>query len=131
MSQDNPETKSYRVIDDSSMTVPDQSMTIQEIMYRASHGLPTTGAGFPLYDDEDEPALPNDYDLTDLKPVYFDENDAKRGINLNNFRQRSIIDELQRQEQQLVNEVSEKSNPSETTSGAKDLGTGSVTEQSE
>lgn len=94
VTQDNPESKKYTAIDSSSMTVPDQSMSIQEIMYRASHGLPTTGAGYGLYDDENEDAQPNDFDLTDLPSVNFDENDARKGVTLGNYRQTTIIETL-------------------------------------
>ncbi|QCQ85014.1 hypothetical protein [Blackfly microvirus SF02] len=55
-----------------SLTVPDETMTIQEILARHSHGLPTVGATrVPLYDeniDENDPEFipdPKHMDLAD------------------------------------------------------------------
>lgn len=38
-----------------SMTVPDQSMTIQEIISRYARGLPLGGQRVPVYDGEEDP----------------------------------------------------------------------------
>lgn len=37
-----------------SMTVPDQSMSLKEILDRFARGLPVTGARVPMYDEEDD-----------------------------------------------------------------------------
>lgn len=49
---------------DPSMTVPDQSMSVQEIMRRYASGLPLGGQRVPIYHGEDE-FLP-DFDKLDL-----------------------------------------------------------------
>lgn len=45
------------------MTLPDQSMTVKEIMQRHSVGLPSVGATVPVYDSELEPDFDHDTDL--------------------------------------------------------------------
>lgn len=47
-----------------SMTQPDQSMTIQEIMRRFANGMPLEGQRVPLYEGED--AIPIDIACMDL-----------------------------------------------------------------
>lgn len=40
-----------------SMTIPDQTMSLREIMRRFNAGLPIEGVKVPLYDDEDAPLV--------------------------------------------------------------------------
>jgi len=51
-----------------SQTVPDQSMTIQEILRRYGAGLPMEGEKIPLYDENiDHTTDPGEYDFIDPK----------------------------------------------------------------
>lgn len=53
-----------------SMTVPDQSMSVKEIMDRYSRGLPTAGHKVPIYEGETfMPDLKN-MDLADRQTLY-------------------------------------------------------------
>lgn len=55
-----------RMYDQHTDTVPDQSLSIREIIQRASYGQPLMGRNDGYY-DEDEPAEPiGGYDLTDI-----------------------------------------------------------------
>jgi hypothetical protein len=42
-----------------SMTIPDQTMSIREIMNRYARGLPIAGEKFPLYEGDDDENLPD------------------------------------------------------------------------
>lgn len=54
-------SKRYEMNNLPSMTVPDQSLTIREIMRRFASGLPIDGEKVPMYDEENE-----ENDLPDL-----------------------------------------------------------------
>lgn len=49
-----------------SMTVPDQSMTIEELVYRYTHGLDLGGGRVPVYDSESEIEYPSNWDALDI-----------------------------------------------------------------
>lgn len=55
-----------------SMTVPDQSMTIQEILQRYARGLPLGGQRVPMYEDDDIGAMPDIHtmDLADRQEYF-------------------------------------------------------------
>lgn len=48
-----------------SMTVPDQSMSISEIMSRYARGLPMEGVKVPIYDEENDLPDPKTMDLAE------------------------------------------------------------------
>lgn len=51
-----------------SKTIPDQSMTIKQILERHSRGLPMLGQKVPMYDDTEELTVdPRTMDLTDVQ----------------------------------------------------------------
>lgn len=54
-----------------SETVPDQTMSIREILERFAKGLPVNGAKVAYYDDEDDESLPDPrtLDLADLQAL--------------------------------------------------------------
>lgn len=56
-----------------SMAVPDQSMTVQEILKRYARGLPLGGAKVPTYEDEELEGMPDvkHMDLAE-REEYFD-----------------------------------------------------------
>lgn len=55
--------KKYEVNNQPSLTVPDQAMSIKEIMYRTAHGLPTSGQRVPMYAEDEDDDMP---DLTHM-----------------------------------------------------------------
>lgn len=82
-----------RLITDPSLTVPNQSMSVQEIMRRNAQGLPLHGARIPIYDGEDayvpdhrtldlvdlhEMAEANAQNIDDLKRKAMQEQEEKR-----------------------------------------------------
>lgn len=56
----------YEKTDKPSMTVPDQSMTIRELVYRYTHGMSLSDGRTPLYEEEDEIQYPVDWNKLDL-----------------------------------------------------------------
>lgn len=55
-----------------SKTVPDQTMSINEILQRYARGLPIEGAKVPMYDESDDPVYlpdPRTLDLTELQEL--------------------------------------------------------------
>lgn len=48
-----------------SLTVPDQSLTVSEILSRFTRGLPVSGARIPIYDVDDDMPDPRTMDLAD------------------------------------------------------------------
>lgn len=58
--------------DGTVVTVPDQSMTVQEILERHVRGLPLAVNNFPIYQDEDDDTILDDFrslDLTDQQAI--------------------------------------------------------------
>lgn len=60
------EDRRLREIDSESMTVPDQSMSIKDIISRSLAGLPTIGRSDTFYDETEDPDPVGGYDLTDV-----------------------------------------------------------------
>lgn len=58
--------RSYEKNDKPSMTVPDQSLSIRELVYRYTHGLSLGGSRVPVYEDENEIQFPANWDKMDL-----------------------------------------------------------------
>lgn len=59
----------YEINNEISKTIPDQSMTVQELYNRHARGLPLDGARFAVYEG-DEPTIPADYDRLDLSEKF-------------------------------------------------------------
>lgn len=76
--------KRYHKAKGISKTIPDQAMSVREIIERSVRGLPTTGARVPVY-------LGDDHDLPDVEKMDL--------IDIHNARQEA---------QQTVNEIQEK-----------------------
>lgn len=47
--------QSYTTITEPSLTIPGQSMTVNEMMERHTRGLPVDGTKIPMWDDEENP----------------------------------------------------------------------------
>lgn len=73
-----------------SQTVPDQAMSVREILSRFAQGLPISGASVPMYDDPDG------------------ENDDAEGMPDLSRMDLSEIEELKRQTQDRINLLSKK-----------------------
>ncbi|WGL31399.1 hypothetical protein [Dipodfec virus UOA04_Rod_1021] len=59
----------YRDIPSDSLTVPDQSMSIRDIINRTLAGLPTIGRGDVYFDEDEDPEPEGGFDLTDVDPT--------------------------------------------------------------
>lgn len=57
--------------DEPSMTIPDESMSVREIMNRYAKGLPLMGQRVPMYDSENEIDLPDltGKDLAEIQEI--------------------------------------------------------------
>lgn len=53
-----------------SMTIPDQSLTVAELVYRFTHGQPLGGQRTPLYDDDQEINYPANWEKLDISEKY-------------------------------------------------------------
>lgn len=60
-----------------SMTIPDQTMSLREILQRFAQGLPVTGAKVPVYDEEN--------DLPDIRTLDLAERDEYANQFANEF----------------------------------------------
>lgn len=66
----NEREKNYRVFTQPSQTVPDQTMSIKEILERYAKGLPIGGGLEPIYEEEDTNGInPRTLDLVDLQEI--------------------------------------------------------------
>ena len=62
--------KNYRVFTQPSQTVPDQTMTIKEILERYAKGLPIGGGLEPIYGEDDTNGInPRTLDLVDIQEI--------------------------------------------------------------
>lgn len=53
-----------------SMTIPDQSLTVAELVYRFTHGQPLGGHRTPVYDDDQEINYPANWEKLDISEKY-------------------------------------------------------------
>jgi hypothetical protein len=61
--------KSYKIFTQPSLTVPDQTMSIREILQRYSRGLPIGGRLDVYYDEEDDLPDPRTLDLAERQEI--------------------------------------------------------------
>ena len=62
--------KNYRVFTQPSQTVPDQTMSIKEILERYAKGLPIGGGLEPIYEEDDTNGInPRTLDLVDIQEI--------------------------------------------------------------
>lgn len=82
-----------------SKTVPDQAMTIAEIIQRTQKGLPITGVRVPMYNETEDGIMP-DVSRMDISEVYA----LKRAIAA---KEKEIRQRLQEEEQKRQQEETE------------------------
>lgn len=95
---DRPETIG-ETTDKPSKTVPDQSMTISEIISRTQKGLPVSGVRVPMYNETEDGVLP-DVSKMDISEIY----ELKRQIARTEKELRKKLQEQQQEEQQRQTE---------------------------
>jgi hypothetical protein len=62
--------KNYKMFTQPSQTIPDQTMSIKEIMERYAKGLPIGGGLTPIYEEEDSMGInPKILDLVDIQAM--------------------------------------------------------------
>jgi len=62
--------KNYKVFTEPSQTIPDQSLSIKEIMDRYAKGLPIGGGLTPIYEEDETSGInPRTLDLVDLQEM--------------------------------------------------------------
>lgn len=93
-----PETKG-ETSDKPSLTVPDQSMTIAEIISRTQKGLPVSGVRVPMYNETEDGILP-DVSKMDISEIY----ELKRQIAHTEKELRKKLQQQQQEEQQRQTE---------------------------
>ena len=62
--------KDYEINDLPSETQPDQSMSVQELVYRYTHGQMLSGSRTPIYEEEGDIQYPADWDKLDISEKY-------------------------------------------------------------
>ena len=84
-----------------SMTIPDQSMSVSELVYRYTHGMPLGGNRTPVYDEDLDVQFPANWDKLDIseKHDFFNE----KAEELKDLRNK-----LQERQNQLTREQKEK-----------------------
>lgn len=90
--------KNYEVNDEPSMTIPDQTMSITEILRRYASGLPISGEKVPIYHDEE--------DLPEWKTLDLSEKQELKDQIAEDIRQYQVA--LQEQERKRKKEAAEK-----------------------
>lgn len=93
-----PETKG-EISNQPSLTVPDQSMTIAEIISRTQKGLPVSGVRVPMYNETEDGILP-DVSKMDISEIY----ELKRKIAHTEKELRKKLQQQQQEEQQRQTE---------------------------
>lgn len=90
-----------------SLTVPDQSMSVAEIMRRYANGLPIGGAKVPLW-EEDEDFYPDvrTLDLAEIQDIIQSGHDAKE--QLDQVKKRLNEKAAKLQEKQREKDIAEK-----------------------
>lgn len=94
--------KTYEVNTQPSLTVPDEAMTIQEIVNRYAHGMPLPAGRVGEYFGEDS-ELPNNMDNLDLaeREEILREVAAERDKIIEDVRQRKTVAQEKRLQQQV------------------------------
>lgn len=87
------------VNNDPSKTIPDQSMSIAEIISRTQKGLPVTGVRVPMYNETEDGIMP-DLRNMDISEIY----ELKQRIAA---KERAIRKQLQEQEEKRQQEETE------------------------
>jgi len=90
---DRPKTKGD-VNTKPSKTVPDQSMTISEIISRTQKGLPITGVRVPMYNETDDGSILPDVSKMDISEIY----ELKKQISETEKQLRKKLAEQQEEE---------------------------------
>lgn len=78
-----------------SKTIPDQAMTIREIINRTEKGLPVTGARVPLYNETEDGIMP-DLRNMDISEIY----ELKKRIKETENQLRKDLQEAKEKQQQ-------------------------------
>lgn len=82
-----------------SITIPDQAMSVQKILYNYAHGLPVTGAKVPIYDlDENGDGIP----LPDLSRMDISEIHNLAESNMKRIKE--LQDEMRKGQTQAAND---------------------------
>lgn len=105
----------YEIFTDVSQTVPDQSMSMRDLLHRYAQGLPMGGSRQPFYDEENmfngvnpktldlvdiqEMKMKNDAQIKDLQAQQLEQNEAKqkKAANAAAAARQAIIDEAKKQ----------------------------------
>lgn len=99
----------HEPVDPISLTIPDQSMSVAQLVYRYTHGMPL-GGRTPVYDSEAEIQYPADWDKLDLSEKHdFFQEKAKEYEELQEqlkIRQNAILEK--QRTQQIEDEVNRK-----------------------
>ena len=102
--------KDYEVNNLPSETIPDQSMSVQELVYRYTHGQMLSGSRTPIYEEEGDIQYPANWDKLDISERYqfFDEKRKEyEELSAKLQRDKNELVEKQRQEE-IEKSVQEK-----------------------
>lgn len=103
----------YEFNDEPSMTVPDQSLTIEQILIKFAHGEPLNLGSSYYYETDDVNASFDDLDVT--RSDGFDLADASmQQASLERNKQRASEEEEERQRQAQQGAKSEKETPADS-----------------
>lgn len=78
-----------------SLTVPDQSMSVRELLERHTRGLGNTGVKVPMYDDEDELPDVRTLDLAELEELR-EQNREQMKLIRDNVQKQKVEDDEKR-----------------------------------
>ena len=93
-----------------SQTIPDQSLSVSELIYRYSHGLELGGAKTPLYDSDSEINFPADWDKLDLseKHAFMREKAEEYEALSKNYQEKQSKIAQEQREAEIERRVNEK-----------------------
>ena len=111
--------KNYKVFTQPSQTVPDQSMSIKEILIRHANGLDLGGGREPIYEEEETNGVnPKTLDLVDFQRIELENQELIKDLTEKQKRQQEKRDQEKRereskkqQEEKEFNDWKNQQNP--------------------
>lgn len=105
-----PELRKEKPNTKPSLTVPDQSMSVQEILTRYAQGLPLGGQRVPVFLGEDDPLQGVDIrtlDLSEQAEVIAEAKNKKESLRKPKYKQKKLIEDEIKDKKESKNDESD------------------------
>lgn len=101
-----------KICDEASQTVPDQSLTVRQIMDRYAKGLPLTNEKTPIFEEENEPTNginPKTLDLVDIQALKIENQNTIEELK-NKANDEALDKKAKKAAQRVLDELTNKIN---------------------